>query len=292
MEDRQRGRIGYALAFRDQREIMELRRWLVTAGRRAAVGELAAGIAHEVNNPMSFIQANLNLLHRHLGELKAALAKHMSARDLPVELSYAGHLIGESLQGISRVVAIVREVRGFAHAGQGDHQLGDVNELLESAVRLAMPQLRRVAKVERFFGDLPQISCSQQDLKQAVLNVILRAGRTVGGAGTIALVTEAFDDEVVVCVEDDGESMRADDLADIFDPLHDARAGSFGSGLELAISYEIMRQHGGDMEIEALPLGGTRVRLRIPLAQSEPGDPRTADDPSSPSEDEPCTTSS
>lgn len=256
---------GSVFVFRDQREILQLRRRLVTAARQAAVGELAAGIAHEVNNPIAFIQSNLHSLHRNEMELADHLDKGSSAGDLSAELREASHLIGQSLQGISRVSAIVNEVRGFAHLGPGDPQWNDINALLDSAVNIAMPRLRRSAKLVREYSEMPLCLCAGQDLKQVFLDLLLAAAQSVSGNGTIRLSTDADEIRVRVRIEDDGRGISADRLERIFEPLIDPGLGN-QEEIDFSLSYQIVRQQGGDMHIEAEAGRGTIVSVLLPIA--------------------------
>ncbi|MBW2290810.1 MAG: histidine kinase, partial [Deltaproteobacteria bacterium] len=119
--------MGSVLVIRDLREVAKLRRRLVATGRLAAVGELAAGIVHEVNNPIAFIKSNLNSLHKNDASIMDILQRELAPAELPETLREGHHLIGQSLQGIARVASIVKEVRGFSHMGPTGQQMNDVN---------------------------------------------------------------------------------------------------------------------------------------------------------------------
>ncbi|MCZ6465464.1 MAG: ATP-binding protein [Proteobacteria bacterium] len=265
LSDRGGHPLGLVMAVRDQRQVVALRRQLVAAGRVAAVGELAAGIAHEVNNPIAFIQANLNLLQRHL----EAVTEKLSAW-LPVPVS--AHLSGPKqrirscFEGTERVVSIVREVRGFAHAGLDRHGPADLNELLDSALRLALPQIRHRAIVQRAYGELPLVPCAGQDLKLVFLSLILNAAAAAGDAGTIRLATRAASDHVRVSIRDDGHGIEPEQLERFFEPIATTRAVDEGRGLGLAISYQVVREHGGEIRVESEPGAGTCVTVQIPLS--------------------------
>jgi PAS domain S-box-containing protein len=260
LRDRQGFALGLVLAVRDHREMVELRRHLVTSARLAAVGELSAGIAHEVNNPIAFIQANLNLLLRHCDEVRS------KSRSFGAALVEAPALIDDSLRGVERVASIVREVRGFSHGGMGRRQPAELSELLDGALRLAAHRIRHCAVVERHYAtDLPRVECAGQDLKQVFLSLILNAARAVGDTGTIRLITECRDNQVVVRIEDDGCGIAPDQLERIFDPIVTPLAVGEGRGLGLSISYQILREHGGEISLESEPGAGTRVQVSLPL---------------------------
>jgi PAS domain S-box-containing protein len=266
--DRDGSLLGSVLVMRDQRAVVELRRRLVATGRLAAVGELAAGIAHEVNNPLAFIQANLHCLQRNEASLLERIEKEAPEDSRLAFLAEGRHLIGQSLQEIARVSAIVKEIRGFSHMGPGELQWNDVNGLLESSLRIALPRLRRSARLEIERGDLPQVHCAGQDLKQVFLDLILTAARSMESSGAIKVRTALEGDRVSVRIEDDGPGISEKDLERVYDPALLGEPG-IDQAPDYSVSYQIVLQHGGEMEIESPSEGGTRVCIRLPIC--EPG---------------------
>jgi PAS domain S-box-containing protein len=263
--DRQEGVIGQVLVIRDLRAVVGLRRHMVASGRLAAVGELAAGIAHEVNNPIAFMQSNLNLLRRHYDTLEAELAEPRGeSSDLGSALDAVPRPIEDSLAGIARVAAIVRDVRSFAHAGSVEHQSCDVNELLESTIRLATLKHEFFAQIERDYGELPPFQGAGQDLKQVFLSLTRRATEAVGAFGRIKLKTRLHGDFVEVSIEDDGAEVSEAELRYLFhasfDPVVERPAS-----LELGISQQIVEEHGGELEVERREDGWTCVRVLLPV---------------------------
>jgi len=263
--DRQEGVIGQVLVIRDLRAVVGLRRHMVASGRLAAVGELAAGIAHEVNNPIAFMQSNLNLLRRHYDTLEAELAEPRGeSSDLGSALDAVPRPIEDSLAGIARVAAIVRDVRSFAHAGSVEHQSCDVNELLESTIRLATLKHEFFAQIERDYGELPPFQGAGQDLKQVFLSLTRRATEAVGAFGRIKLKTRLCGDFVEVSIEDDGAEVSEAELRYLFhasfDPVVERPAS-----LELGISQQIVEEHGGELEVERREDGWTCVRVLLPV---------------------------
>jgi signal transduction histidine kinase len=176
------------------------------------------------------------------------------------------HLVGQSLQGVSRVAGIIREVRGFAHTGSGERQWCDINELLESAVRIAMPQLRRSAKLIRSYGPVPRCECAGQDLKLVFLDLLLAAVAAMEGSGTIRLVTERVGDEILVELEDDGRGYSPEEIEQAFDP---AVGCERRGGPDLCISHQIIRQHGGDIKLRSELGSGSSVQIRLPIGEPE-----------------------
>lgn len=265
LRDRRGDPVGHVQVVRDQREVLALRRQLVTSARQAAVGEMAAGIAHEVNNPLAFIQANLNLLDHRLAEVGDALAD-AGAMDRPEAPARAR--MTRARDAVGRVASIVREVRGFAHAGSGRREPHDVNELLESTVRLVTPRLRGRAQVERRYGDLPPIPCVGQDVKQVFLSLLVDAAESVGEGGVIRLATSLEPGFVRVDVEPRGGAAGAGRARRREDGPGEVREGA---ALGLAVADQVVRDHGGEIGIARDGAGGTRVRIRLPLTAAAPG---------------------
>jgi len=264
IHDRQGGAVGYVVSFRDLREQADLKSHIHMAHQMATVGEMAAGIAHEVNNPVAYIQANLNLMRRHYGELAALLGSEGADPACTPEFVESGaDRVEEALAGLARISSLVREVRAFAHAGQGERQLADVNELLESALQLAALHRGASGRVVRAFSDLPRIEIGGQALKQALFGVAQWAFANSAESQRVEVGTAAFDDRVHVVFE-----VRTDHASRNGDP---AGRGSSG-GIQLVIARQIVEDEGGELQVEEFDDGYTRVRALLPTISDEPED--------------------
>ncbi|MCZ6783153.1 MAG: ATP-binding protein [Proteobacteria bacterium] len=255
---------GSVVVIRDLRELTSLRDRLVTSGRLAAVGQLAAGIAHEINNPIAFVRANLGLLRRHWQVIDKELAGSPLRQNLADLLAEGEEVIDESLEGIDRAAAIVRDVREFSHAGDAAGELADLNQLLDSVLRVAAPELHEGIRLERSYGYVPAIPCSPQQLKQVFLNLIVNAIHAVDGEGCVSVTTESTGGAVVVRVEDDGCGISEEVMERIFDPFFTTKPVGKGTGLGLSISHEIIRSHGGEIRVSSQPGRGTCFQVRLP----------------------------
>ena len=264
LRDRRGSALGRVLVVRDLAEITSLRHGLLLSGRLAAVGELAAGIAHEINNPLAFARANLALLREHFESFGGSLARG-DARGLASALLVEGaELIDESLEGVDRATAIVRDVRGLAHAGNRRREPADLNLLLDGVLRMAAPQLRKHATVCKAWGVLPPVTCVPQELQQVFLNLVMNAGQAIGAGGNIQLTSRVEGDHVVVDVEDDGGGIAPEILEKIFDPFFTTKPVGEGTGLGLSLAYGIVRKHGGEISVASRPGRGTRFSVRLP----------------------------
>lgn len=267
LRDRQSFLIGVVLVVRDQRVVADLRSRLVTSARLAAVGELAAGIAHEINNPIAFVRTNLSQLQSHWKTLRASIEERGGGDPLAPLFVDGEEMIEESLEGVGRAAEIVRGVQGFSHRGNGARELADLNLLLEDVLRMADTQLRGRATVERVYDDLPLVRCAPQELKQVFLNLIVNAGHAIGESGTIRIRTAADAAGVEVNVEDDGCGIAPEIIDRVFDPFFTTKAVGDGTGLGLGIAYQIVRSHGGELTASSDGHSGASFCVRIPVGR-------------------------
>jgi len=264
--DKQGSPLGTVVVVRDLGEVVSLRDRLVLSGRLAAVGELAAGIAHEINNPLAFVRANLSLLRQHWGSLADALAKSGGAAPAAGLIAEGEELIEESLEGVDRATSIVRDVRGLAHGGSRQRTLADLHGLLDGVLRMAAPQLRERARIEKRYGAIVPVRCAPHEIQQVFLNLLLNAAQAIGESGTIRIETQ-LDGRggVVVHVEDDGCGIADEHRERIFDPFFTTKAVGEGSGLGLGIAHGIVRSHGGEIRVASAPGRGSRFSVHLPV---------------------------
>ncbi|MCG8588415.1 MAG: ATP-binding protein [Proteobacteria bacterium] len=269
LSDRTGRPAGLVLVARDLREIVRLRRHVMTSDRLAAVGQLAAGIAHEINNPLAFVHANLGVLREQWDDVAEALRKEAPHAQLARLLGDGDEIISESLEGVDRAVAIVRDVRDLSHVGDAVGELSDLNHLLEQVLRVAATEKWPDIEIIKDYGQLPPIHCAPQQLKQVFLNLLVNALQAVGDQGVVCLRTEHKGDSVSVTVTDDGPGIPPEQQDRIFDPFFTTKVVGEGTGLGLAISYEIVRNHGGELSVESTPAQGTRFCVVLPLRAAD-----------------------
>jgi signal transduction histidine kinase len=268
LRDRRGMLIGVVLVVRDLREVVGLRTRLLTSARLAAVGQLAAGIAHEINNPLAYIGANLRTLREQWLALAASSRAEETGRKPALDelLDEGVAMLEESLEGVDRTAAIVRDVRVFSHGGSEAKERLDPNELVERALRVAEPHVRRRARVERVYEDVALVIGSRRELEQVLLNLIINAAQAIEGEGTVRVATSRCGDEVEISVSDTGCGIPAEVMDRIFDPFFTTKPVGEGTGLGLSISYEIVRRHAGRLLVDSVVGRGTQVRVRLPAA--------------------------
>ena len=258
--------IGTVVVVRDLAEVVSLRKGLLLSGRLAAVGELAAGIAHEINNPLAYLRANLHLLRQHWQAVGGKLTVSTASPETMELLGEGEELIDESLEGVERAAAIVRDVRGLAHAGRSQWESADLNRLLDGVLRMAAPQLVPRARVEKCYASVPTVFCAPQELQQVFLNLVLNAGQAIQASGEIRVITECDGEDVIVRVEDDGCGIDPNVVGRIFDPFFTTKPVGTGTGLGLGIAYEIVRRHGGEITVESELGAGASFSVRLPVS--------------------------
>jgi signal transduction histidine kinase len=266
LHDRQGDLIGLVLVVRDLREVVSLRSRLLTSARLAAVGELAAGLAHEINNPLAYIGANLRALREHWNGLAEAWRAEAPKRDMAEVFDEGSAMLDDSLEGVERSAAIVRDVRVFSRGGADRREPCDPNELLERALRIAAPHLRERVRVERALGDVGAVEAAPRELERVFLNLIVNAAQAIDGNGTIRLRTARREGVVEIAIADDGAGIAPGLVGRIFDPFFTTKPVGEGTGLGLSISHEIVRRHGGSIDVSSELGRGTEFRIRLPAA--------------------------
>jgi PAS domain S-box-containing protein len=256
--------------------------------KMAAIGQLAAGVAHEINNPLSYILANLGAIKKYAGELAQfhqglsaslrglapescandALAAFTGLREraeIDFILEDVQATVAESLEGANRMQQIVENLKRFARLDEAEYKLADLNQGLETTLDIVRSELKEKAKVTRSYGDLPQIVCNPGQLNQVFLNLLVNAAQAIEGRGEIEIATHAADDTIVIAVADTGCGIPADHLDRIFEPFFTTKEVGKGTGLGLSIAYDIVAKHGGEIKVESPPGQGTRFTIRLPI---------------------------
>lgn len=229
-----------------------------------AVGQLAAGLAHEINNPMSYVQSNLNRLREEWGQVRGALEK-ADAPQAGESVATCEELIGDCLEGIERTVGIVREVQEFSHVGAARGEV-DLVGVVDSALRVATPRAGEGVAFERDVRPIRGLVGSTNQIRQVLVNLIVNAIHAVGEDGRIRISTARSGADAVIRVEDDGPGIAPDVRERLFEPFYTTKPVGVGTGLGLYISYEIAKNHGGAIRVDSTLGAGASFEVRLPLA--------------------------
>ncbi len=266
LRERQDNEVGVVMVLRDLRELEDLRRSSMVNARLAAVGELAAGLAHEINNPMAFVGANLRMLQGHWAKVTATGADAKLDDDNAVLVEEGREIIVESLEGIERATDIVRRMKNFTHVGSGEREPAYIADLIQDCLKLVGPQLGPGIRIALDFGDLPPIVCCAPEIEQVFLNLLVNAIHAVDGEGLIEISTRMDGSLAVASVRDDGRGMRPDVLDRIFDPFFTTKSVGEGTGLGLGIAHQVVTQHGGVITVQSKPGEGSTFKVHLPVS--------------------------
>jgi PAS domain S-box-containing protein len=231
-----------------------------------AVGQLAAGIAHEINNPMAYVRTNLAVLREEWHALKKAIGAVERDAELAERFAECEGLIDESLEGIERTVAIARDMREFAHSGREQHATVDLNAVVETCVRVAGAHRKGSTRIEEQLAELPPVWGSGSQLRQVFLNLIVNALDVAAPDGNVRVETALEGERAVVRVRDDGPGILPEHRERLFDPFFTTKPAGEGTGLGLYISHQIVRGHGGEIRVASTPGQGACFEVRLPFA--------------------------
>lgn len=260
---------------------------LVQSEKLAAVGQLAAGVAHEINNPIGYVSSNVASLAEYVDDLMRLLAAYDELERAPgvppevlariddlkrrIDLDYLRSdtvaLVRESQEGLSRVRKIVQDLREFTHAGRADWQSADLHASLESTLNIVHNEIKYKAELVREYGEMPPVECMPAQLNQVFMNLLVNAAQAIEEHGTITVRTGTDGEWAYVEVEDDGPGMPEDVRRHLFEPFFTTKPVGKGTGLGLSVSYNIVQRHHGRIEVDSRPGHGSRFRVCIPLRQ-------------------------
>jgi two-component system NtrC family sensor kinase len=270
--------VGLLLVAVDVRERRRLEMELRHAQKLESLGQLAAGIAHEINTPMQFISDNLHFVGQAVTDLVGLTDGTRPAAE--VDLEFLRRRLPRALEraqeGVSRVSRIVGAMRLFAHPGVNPEPV-DLNALVENAITVATNSYKYIADLELSLGEVPTVLAVRGDIGQVLLNLITNAAHAIeervggdGGRGRLAVVTRVgADGAVEVTVEDDGSGIPEDIAHRVFDPFFTTKPVGKGTGQGLAIARSIVvDKHGGELAFERVQPHGTRFIVRLPRAPS------------------------
>ncbi|HTL70354.1 MAG TPA: ATP-binding protein [Candidatus Eisenbacteria bacterium] len=240
------------LAMEDMRrlydDLLSSQSRLMQADKLATVGVLAAGIVHEINNPLMFAQGNLVLLRSAIGN--------------PGE---AAKILADCEEGLERIRTIVSDIRTFSRASAaGRRAPEDLGRILEGVLRIVSFRVSKKAEIVREFGAVPPVPCDAQQLSQVFLNLLVNAAQAIPGQGEIRVATAVRDGRAAVEISDTGSGIPPEVKERIFEPFFTTKDAAEGTGLGLSISADIVKQHGGTIAVESRP-GLTKFTILLPL---------------------------
>ncbi|UMZ14674.1 hybrid sensor histidine kinase/response regulator [Pseudomonas sp. MPFS] len=275
-------------------ERKQLENQLVQSEKLASLGQLAAGVAHEINNPIGFVSSNLGSLAGYLEQIDQMLEAYRQSEEAiadgalrqrlgslrdSIELDFLRQdipqLIKESKEGIGRVEQIVKDLKNFSRVDTDQQwQLANLQQGIDSTLNIVANEIKYKADVIKEYQPLPDIECLPSQLNQVVMNLVVNAAQAIGPErGTITLRTGVEGQRVWLEVSDSGSGIDEQHLQKIFDPFFTTKPIGQGTGLGLSLSYGIVKKHGGQITVRSQPGHGSTFRVELPVRQDAAADP-------------------
>jgi len=273
------------------KELKSTQAQILQSEKMASIGQLAAGVAHEINNPIGFISSNLEALNDYMDDLNTLLGHYQNLQEKlagdtslsdgvksqvqavkeyeeQIEIDYLKEdipeLLGDCKDGTDRVGRIVGDLKSFAHPGNDKKTLIDINKGLESTLNVVYNELKYKATVTKEFGNTLRVEGFPQKLNQVFMNILVNAGHAIKEKGEIKILTETQGDKAVITISDNGCGIDQAHLSKIFDPFFTTKEIGKGTGLGMNIAYNIIQEHNGTIEIESEVGKGTRFIIKLP----------------------------
>lgn len=265
-------------------QLEEAKSQLVQSEKMASIGQMAAGIAHEINNPVGFVNSNLNTFRNYteqlftvidayergtmeLGVKLTEVQKHTDKIDLAYLREDLPELMTETQDGLVRIRKIVSDLMGFSRTGETELSRYDLHSGIESTLNVAWHELKYKVEVVKAFGEIPHVECVPSQINQVLMNMMVNAAHAIAERGVLTLSTGTKDQNVWVEIEDTGSGISPEHLNKLFDPFFTTKPVGQGTGLGLSVSYGIIAKHNGQIDVRSEVGKGTCFRITIPAVQ-------------------------
>jgi signal transduction histidine kinase len=266
---------------------------LMQSEKLASIGQLAAGVAHEINNPIGYVFSNFSTLEKYIADLLEMLKTYEQAErsigaadvlstveevrariDLAFLMDDIPVLMAESREGIVRVRKIVQDLKDFSRVDTNhEWQWANLHDGIDSTLNIVSNEVKYKADVIKEYGDIPDIECFPSQINQVIMNIVVNAAHAIGNErGRITIRTGAQDDRVWIEIADTGTGIPKENLSRIFDPFFTTKPIGSGTGLGLSLSYGIIQKHNGQIEVESELNRGTTFRITLPVRQAHTDD--------------------
>lgn len=264
---------------------------LLQQEKMASIGQLSAGIAHEINNPMGFIISNLGTLRKFAGRFlefidaqaealeaiiaspdqKTAIVNVVKERKKALKIDYimedTGNLIRESLEGADRVKNIVQELKRFSRIDDSEYMPADINAGIESTIHIVWNELKYKVSLKKEYGNIPITKCNLGQLNQVFMNMLINAANAIEKQGDIIIRTRHEDGHIYISISDTGCGIPEKIISRIFEPFFTTKEVGKGTGLGLSIAYDIVKKHNGEISVQSEVGKGTTFTIKIPVIQ-------------------------
>ena len=267
-------------------KLEEAHNQLLQSEKMASIGQLAAGVAHEINNPIGYVSSNITTLRNHIDDLFVLITSYISSeKEFPaatathfenlrdkLDVEYLKKditaIFKESTEGITKVKKIVQDLKDFSRIDSIENWTpSNIHQGIDSALNIAANEIKYSAEVIKEFGEIPYVECILSQLNQVFLNLIINAAHALNKEkiGTIRIKTGTIDNLVWIEFRDNGCGIPSENLTKIFDPFFTTKPIGIGTGLGLSISYGIVQKHGGNITVTSKLQEGTCFRIELPI---------------------------
>jgi two-component system NtrC family sensor kinase len=255
-------------------------RQILQSEKMAGIGQLAAGVAHEINNPLGFVFSNIKTLSNYITSLfkiidiAATECKSEALQNSMTELEYdyiktdLSELLEESEDGLQRVKKIIVSLKDFSHIDEEAFAPADLHKCIETTLSVAQNEIKYKAEIIRELGELPLIDCIASQINQVIMNITVNAAHAIEEFGTIHIRTGTLDHKAWIEIEDNGEGIPEHIISRIFEPFYTTKPIGKGTGLGLSLSQTIIEKHNGLLEVESTPGSGTKFKIWLPIKQT------------------------
>lgn len=290
-EARLRGLIMDEESAKTNTRLTETQDQLLQSEKMAAIGQLAAGVAHEINNPIGFVTSNVGTLQKYVEELFLMLDAYEQLETVvadtnpellriktvkqEIDLAFLKgdilDLLGESRDGVNRVQKIVQDLKDFSHVDEAEWQWSDLHKGIDSTLNIVNNELKYKADVIKKYSDLPEVECITSQINQVVMNILVNAAHAIEERGTITIETGKNEkDQVWIKISDTGKGIAPENLRRIFEPFFTTKPIGQGTGLGMSLSYGIIEKHSGSIDVESEINKGTIFTISLPVRQATP----------------------
>lgn len=273
-------------------QLQELQQQLMQSEKMSSIGQLAAGVAHEINNPIGYINSNLTSLKNYIEDLLELVEMYENLDsvcsdaervgplqvfkrqiDLPFLKEDLLDLLNESREGAERVKKIVQDLKDFSHVGgDDDWQWADLQACLDSTLNIVHNETKYKADIIKEYGNLPRVWCLPHQLNQVFMNLLVNAAHAIEDKGTITIRSGTEDGgRVWIEIADTGKGIAQEHITKIFDPFFTTKPVGKGTGLGLSVSYSIIKKHDGEIRLDSRVGEGTTFRIVLPVERNTPG---------------------
>lgn len=267
------------------KQLEEAQSHLLQSEKMASLGQLSAGVAHELNNPIGFVYSNMGTLEGYVNDIFVINAAYEemekaceercqkldNVRKLKQDKDYdyikkdIFQLMSQSKDGLWRMRKIVQDLKDFSHVGEEGWKWVDIHKGIDSTLNIVWNELKYKCEIHKEFGTLPQVYCMPSQINQVLLNLLVNAGQSIEDKGTITITTGVENNEIWIAIRDTGKGIPPENISRIFDPFFTTKPVGVGTGLGLSLSYGIMQKHHGRIETSSIVGKGTEMKIWLPV---------------------------